>query len=1173
MLRPGVNSQYVNALLTMITKTDNVINQRERLFYERTDFSVVLSKFINYKEMFVKKIFRNGREDDYDLVLDLESSKKILWDLLFLAEIVKYETEKQKGDTGLLELKRAITLKRYNDLTPSNDEHVYVEDYANLFDLGEEVVLLDGTILKQKDLFDRLADAICIFDAIRNSSGHNKNGNSILFDFTPTTRSVSIANNSPKNKLDLKIDYDYLADFGYGIRTKAEHASIANKINYYHAALCDVLDISLKDGMEIFYRTDVEVLSGLMDFVKYDYKKLLSLPVVLFYQKFDSKKLNKLLRIVGDVELFKYLPISYFSYKCSKASFNFLIDYLKESSLKGISTKDALIKLKDTVKPSFFLKSDGIFEIVNNLNKIPEVDGYKFSVLDLSEFPSTFTAAGNDWNKVKFLLSFCGNRVSELKKVNKAVFYSSCSNKRLELLLHGCKDLSCLDGLSAKVFHHDCSLSKLKMLLVDNVDGKEDFDRFEYIRKLPVSVFETHCSCNKLNYILTKGGTLSKPDLSLIDELPDCVFSKNSSIERIKKFAGDDWDYSKLKDIPEMAFYSLCYTHTIDGYLDNDISLSLLPNGMFVDYINYRNLKYIFNAEHLKKAEFLKLVTEDKENNDILNKLPLGVFQPYTKFDRVKILMGEERNVSNLFGLSSLFFFNDFDEAKLSLLIKHGYTKYFSDPKYFKLWNRIYVHRLSVDRLKYLLNYVENIDELNQLPSEIFTDSLSDEFLDEIVHLVGFSNLRYLSNHIFRDMNIYYGADGTLFTRFNASSKDNMFSKLKLLVGKVRDLSELSDLPPYYFSADCSYDRFESLYARTGYDLKLLKLLPKELFYCDKEYLDSIFYTNPDLQLCMLKSLFGTSNEGAISLVLLMNGVFNGYENSAALADTVDTSIIDMNESFDSFVAVPHGELSSVITEINELLVDDTKFINYLKNNGLSFDSFCDEFKSFRSKAGNDRVTVDQLITYFNDWNAAYSKIFSEKIPLVNGTIIRCTRNGIGHFKFKLKSDTLDSGKDTVLGIYDSVLTSDSSNRLLEVQSYGGSATLENWFNFTKNIFDGYYLNNSSSLSSDQIIRCVANLAVDGVTYKSLDDLYQALYRKIIAYKEKVISFCIASSYLLENEPTKLVSVAKGRLDLFIQDTAGKTVCNPVSVALAYLRSIGMSDEYVENLVSSRNLR
>lgn len=1168
-MRTSVNPQFLTALEIMRTKADSVIFDDKKLFYDRTDFSMVLSRFIRFKEMFVKKVYRCTSDNDYDLIFDVDNSKKILWDILFLAEVVKYETKKQFGTIGIQELNRAITLKRYNDSYDNGDEHVYVDNYDSVFNFYNDVVLLDGTIITQKELFDLLMDAVCIFDAIRNTGEHNTNGNAITFDFNATTRKVNITNNTLKNKMNIKIDYDYLADFGYGIRSKPEHASLAIKSDYYHVALCDVFDINLNDGMDIFYRTSPDNLSLLMEFVNYDYKELLNLPVALFYRKVDINNLNELLMIVGKIEYFKYLPVSFFSNKCDPAAFSFLKNYLKDAVNNGILIPNALIKLKNNVKPSSFLKPKVFFDVIEKLIALPEVDGYKFSILDLPNYPSTFVNAGSDWNKINYLLSLCNYKVDELKKLNKAAFNSSCSIEKLRFLLNDSSDFASLCDLPSVLFSVDCSLDKLKLLEAPISDRNDNRDRLKYIRLLPKCTFESYYTIDRLEYILSKCNTSTVYDLSVIEELPKAVFSFSTNPNRILKLMGGSWNPKKLIGIPDEAFSSYCFDWVIDSYLENNFDLSKLPAGMFVDYLNVVNLKFLFNVKGMSRSEFLKYLTSTEENLYILNHLPTDVFKASTSLDRLKLLIGEDKDVSKLYGLPR-FFFNGFNPEVLEFLIQKGFFIYFKDSKFFDLFDNLCSPNVTVDRLKIIFKYTKDINKLCEFGANLFNRSLSNEYLIELIGLFGFDNLNIVLSSNLTDIICFDYERASSSPVYSEQLRNVSLKKLKLIFDNNQDIIKFSELPDYFFSLDCSFERFEYLFQKTGCDIDLLKVVPKEFFYCEKDYVDSLFDTNPDLQVSMLKALFGTNNDKIISMILYLNAVFGGYEISDDLSKKVDTSNININQGFTDFVAQSHVDLNSLTNELKNLLVDDSVFVNYLKNNRLSFDSFCD-FKRLKSSSST-RMTITELVDAYRNWKACFEQILVDKIPLVNGTIIRCTRNGIGHFKFKVDESTEFLGKDAIVGVYDTVIKNDGVNSY-EEYSFGGSATISDWKKFADDIADVFYFGYAFDLDVEDSQKNVLNILTGSESYFSLDDVIAAFDLKLKSYKEKVESLFVVAYYFLQNSPSSLKSVINGNFDVVYSDTMGHSTRRPVNVVKNELKTLGLNDEYVDNVFTINNLR
>ena len=408
------------------------------------EFSDVAAKIIRIRELFIKKIVKSNNFNIYTLDFDIKKGRKILWDLLVLSEIVKYEINNM-GPEAVLAFEESLERKKlYTETSKKEAVRINSFDAKNL----KSLQTADGIQMTSDEIVQYLLDAVCILDSLRNSFGHNNAGQKCYLN----KDRVFIKNDDPKNTLDFSMDFIYLAEFGTGIVVKEEHSHILKRVNAVYLHLCDYLNFRSRDTITLLDRMTSRNLKILLKYVNNDFTKLLDLPdilfsanlteerfdalekligidnfkyvptyvvdydfdlkkletlikivgndvknlshlsVALFFQPFDLKKVNVLIDLVGGYKNLKYLPASMFSARCSKELFDLLEDYIGDSKDEELINK--LKKFKKDVPTNLLVKKGAtnlIFKILaekkrfNGEGEITFEDFHRFSNLFSSD--------------------------------------------------------------------------------------------------------------------------------------------------------------------------------------------------------------------------------------------------------------------------------------------------------------------------------------------------------------------------------------------------------------------------------------------------------------------------------------------------------------------------------------------------------------------------------------------------------------------------------------------------------------------------------------------------------------------------------------------------------------------------------------------------------------------
>lgn len=1034
-------------------------------------YDAAVARFMKLKETIIEKVSIGS---SYDLIFDIEKSRKLLWDLLFLAEIVKYESAKdpvikQKFEDGLNAKKKLVKFTDSRLSSLLNEEAV-------------EVVPSDNV----KTLEDILIEAICILDSLRNSFGHNEKGVYCFYD--EATRRIFIKNDNNLNSLDFSFDFSYLADFGNGIKPFWKDKNIRDVVDINHAEIFRKLGFRAKDNLDIFYRTSPLRFNFLLSLVGNNYERLLDLPVILFSSNVSEERINFILDHVPNLEYLNELPVILFSEKCTEE---------RIKRLGGVYTID-FERLKKFPNKLFTCHSSCLTVLDYLLNNGVVED-------DLKLYPAGLFNVGFNIDKVKYIVE-----------------------------LDGEVDFENLIGISSSFFSGYVNLDKIKMM----IKSKNDL---QYLSNLPVSIFTYDFDLKKWQYLSEFGNPLA-----IMTKLPSVAFTSKCSYERFC-FVIDYFRVENLEKVDEKFFMSngvsdnklnfFVNNLTVEEILklpsyilgcDIDISLlikyyeinknflftSLLPERMFSIDLNIEFIKFLYDIPVDGFDEVIKYISARPDIVESLNRLPKYIFSVYLphqlqdapfrfshglledeseflrwdssseleRFNKIKLIIGENKNISNLYDLKDIIFDDLVSYERLKYVTNNGTDigrlKELCTPSYEDVFNILF-SSVSLDKIKCICGEKLDIDLLLKFP-KYFLQFTSLEDLKKILDIFdkNSNELSYLS--------------------FNHGDAD----KILFFIGEEHDLEKLTFVPEICFSAECSLERIKCIMKLIDYNYDILGKLPKEIFTCHDILVNKMLNDFNDISIAMQKSVFGINDDKIISLVVYVNSLFNVINPGFLKKKEIDTHCFNLKE----------------ISGIDQSLIDSTSQNIYIALTDSSIlDSIIDDFSFTRCFKGVDKMSTQDLILAFKEWEKKlYNQLYLNLSDL-NSDLLYSSRNASAHIRFEYIAPNVikmnDSYKKYIIDEFGKI-------EKVDICTFDADVECDEFFDFVSSVQDQVF---SESYTLDDEVRRSLIFNPISASGKYCDEseffrLYREFNDKLKAFVDETKNLIISLCYLKEKK-------------------------------------------------------
>lgn len=1038
-------------------------------------YDAAVARFMKLKETIIEKVSIGS---SYDLIFDIEKSRKLLWDLLFLAEIVKYESAKdpvikQKFEDGLNAKKKLVKFTDSRLSSLLNEEAV-------------EVVPSDNV----KTLEDILIEAICILDSLRNSFGHNEKGVYCFYD--EATRRIFIKNDNNLNSLDFSFDFSYLADFGNGIKPFWKDKNIRDVVDINHAEIFRKLGFRAKDNLDIFYRTSPLRFNFLLSLVGNNYERLLDLPVILFSSNVSEERINFILDHVPNLEYLNEVPVILFSEKCTEE---------RIKRLGGVDTID-FERLKKFPNKLFTCHSSCLTVLDYLLNNGVDED-------DLKLYPAGLFNVGFNIDKVKYIVELDGEvNFENLIGISSSFFSGYVNLDKIKMMIKSKNDLQYLSNLPVSIFTYDFDLKKWQYL-------SEFGNPLAIMTKLPSVAFTSKCSYERFCFVIDyfRVENLEKVDEKFfmsngVSDNKLNFFVNNLTVEEILKLPsyilGCDIDISLL-----IKYYEIN---------KNFLFTSLLPERMFSIDLNIEFIKFLYDIPVDGFDEVIKYISARPDIVESLNRLPKYIFSVYLphqlpdapfrfshglqedeseflrwdssseleRFNKIKLIIGEKKNLSNLYDLKDIIFDDLVTYERLKYVTNNGTDigslKVLCTPSYEDVFNILF-SSVSLDKIKYICGEKLDIDLLLKYP-KIFLQYTSLEDLKKILDIFDkdSNKLSYLSF-------IHGDVDKILF-----------------FIGEEHDLEKLTFVPEICFSSECSLERIKCIMKLIDYNYDILGKLPKEIFTCHDILVNKMLNDFNDISIAMQKSVFGINDDKIISLVAYVNSLFNVINPDFFKKKEIDAHCFNLKEI--------RGVKKEIIDAASQ------KIFDVLKNLDKIFYkySFTDYIKPYNI----DAMSSQDLISVFVKWesyikNAIFlNELYSNLLDL-NSSLLHSSRNASAHFRFEYIAPNVikmnDSEKKYIIDEFGKI-------EKIDICTFEADVECSEFFDFVSSVQDQFF-SNPYMLDWDARRSIISNLVLASGKNCSEDEfrqLYDEFWDKLKIYIDETWDLVRSICYLKDEK-------------------------------------------------------
>lgn len=1046
-------------------------DERAVVFFNQS-YDAAVARFMKLKETIIEKVSSGS---SYDLIFDIEKSRKLLWDLLFLAEIVKYESAKdpvikQKFEDGLNSKKKLVKFTDSRLSSLLNEEAV-------------EVVPSDNV----KTLEDILIEAICILDSLRNSFGHNEEGVNCFYD--EATRRIFVKNDHNLNSLNFSFDFSYLADFGNGIKPFWKDKIIRDVVDINHAEIFRKLGFRAKDNLDIFYRTSPLRFNFLLSLVGNNYERLLDLPVILFSSNVSEERINFILDHVPNLEYLNEVPVILFSERCTEE---------RIKTLGGVDTID-FERLKKFPNKLFTCHSSCLTVLNYFFDNGVTLD-------ELKLYPAGLFNVGFNIDKVKYIVELDGEvDFKNLIGLSDALFSGNASLNKLKMMIKSKNDLQYLSKIPVSAFTFEFDLMKWQFL-----------SKFEnplaIMTKLPSVAFTSKCSYKRFCFVIDY---FRVENLEKVDEK---FFMLNGVNDDKLNFFVNNLTAEEILKLPSYILGGETNTELLKKFYEinkNVLSTSMLPERMFSIDLNIEFIKFLYDIPVDGFDEVIKYISVRPDIVESLNRLPKYIFSIYLphqlqdapfrfshglqedeseflrwdssgeleRFNKIKLIIGEKKNISNLYDLKDFIFDDLVSYERLKYVTNNGTDigrlKVLCTPSYEDVFNILF-SSVSLDKIKCICGEKLDIDLLLKFP-KFFLQFTSLEDLKKILDIFDKDpdKLSYLS--------------------FNHGDVD----KILFFIGEEHDLEKLTFVPEICFSAECSLERIKYIMKLIDYNYDILGKLPKEIFTCHDILVEQMLNDFNDISIAMQKSVFGINDDKIISLVVYVNSLFNVINPDFLKKKEIDTHCFNLKE----------------ISGIDQSLIDKTSqnIYNALTNSSI-LDNIINDFSFTKYvKKGMDKMSTQDLIFAFKEWEKKlYDRLYLYLSDL-NSTLLNSSRNASAHIRFEYIAPNVikmnDSEKKYIIDEFGKI-------EKIDICTFDADVDCDEFFDFVSSVQDQVF---SESYTLDDEVRRSLIFNLISASGKYCDELeFSRLYREFIdklkTFVDETKNLVISLCYLKEKK-------------------------------------------------------
>lgn len=721
------------------------------------DYDFAIGKFIRTKEKSIQK--RMGNAKNFYLDFNLDNNKNIIWDMLFLSEVISRQIT---APNAIKEI-----------LTKMMNVNLIGETYNN------------ETLTKEES--NKLKKSVVIYQKTRDSLSHNPNN--IISKIEKETNKLIINNPYKNSLLQCEIPFQYIEKFGSGITPIKEHQEIANEIDKITSNIFFKLGFEMKEIPNFIYRTHPSRIKILLEKSNGEISILKELPSYIYKSSCSDEKICYLLKkLSNDFNKIKELPFPIFEEETKIERIEYILNKLNNNieNLKYIPEEIFYYSCKQE-------RIEFLFKIVNSdVTKLKYIPEEAFSDI----CPET---------RINYFLNKVNNDVEKLENLQYVFFIDSYQEKYIDYLLDKVNnDIEQLKKLPDNLIRSN--IMKIEYIF------KITNSNYELMKNLPQYIYSTDCSIERIDYLLKK----TKGKIEKIFEIPSFILSNefsNSSTEQLIKIINNDIDnlqlfrknknyiiynieniehvmkkinigVEELKIIPDVIYSDKCDIKKIDYLLkkvNNNINkFSLLPEPVFCEEVSEEKIDYL-----------LSFVNNNIEN---LKEIPYIFYYQECSIERIKYIM-EKINydieyLKNI-ELPEMIFFDECKQERIEYLLslvserieKLKYIPYIFFDK-----------RCKQERIELFLKKTKgNIEKIEELPAELFT--CNDEIFEELYNTYEMNMIKSIfgiGDEKLITLMVYMN---TVFSNYQEEIKDKTVDISKLNIDtipkKIKDKSEV----------------------------------------------------------------------------------------------------------------------------------------------------------------------------------------------------------------------------------------------------------------------------------------------------------------------------------------------------------------------------------------------
>ena len=527
-------------------------------------------------------------------------------------------------------------------------------------------------------------------------------------------------------------------------------------------------------------------------------------------------------------------------------------------------------------------------------------------------------------------------------------------------------------------------------------------------------------------------------------------------------------------------------TNLLTNFIDSSIFYNEFVQLVCFPTFCFDNLRYVLGF--VKEKNNYELLEYIFSHNDVIENLlsiPRFAFSTKCKLSRLDVLLGDDRDFTKLKNLPSSFFASSISDEKVKFLLSSSHAlEFVTNPRNFEIAKElVYIDNY---RLKLLCGDELNYKYLLHVPDYIIFNYYENKKLEFFMGKFGYYLLNYVPYVCF--------------------VPDVSLDKIEYLYNSVHDSMAFCNLSFFLFDPKCSIERIHYLLGKCDNDFNKINELPKDLFFCDDDLVDTLFVVSSK-NLKIKNDLYSHLDEKNKALLIYANGLFSVMDRSVLDYSLLDYSCLDFTTCDGLLDGVTHIDVQTNMKTVERLCSSYDKFLKVIDNNRLSFTRIY-RMNSIRT------MTAADLVVNFKQWESDFKEFFDiwllKKLIDSSKRTTDNVRNAADHLRFI----QLPSGD---LGIFDEETKKNNEGKEQRTVSFAARTK-------TKSLFKSISLIHNQVVNDDytkfnNCDACFASYMKAAGIVEDYYDLKNKLSFWIDNYINKTRRMCV-SLYYLKSQPT-----------------------------------------------------